>query len=34
MFVAKNDIFLEKERIFEKGIGKRAVQLEELREPE
>jgi hypothetical protein len=33
MFVAKNGVFLEKEFI-EKGLGKRTVQLEEVREPE
>jgi hypothetical protein len=33
VFVAKNSVFLEKEFI-EKGLGKRTVQLEEVREPE
>jgi hypothetical protein len=33
MFVAKNGVFLKKEFI-EKGLGKRTVQLEEVREPE
>jgi hypothetical protein len=33
VFVAKNSVFLKKEFI-EKGLGKRIVQLEEVREPE
>jgi hypothetical protein len=32
-FITKNNVFLEEE-IIEKGLGKRTVQLEEVREPE